>query len=43
VVFQGTAGASGQELNLSGLSGGQIVAGGSVSVSSLTITQAASY
>jgi hypothetical protein len=43
VVFQGTAGATGQELNLSGLSAGQIVAGGSVSVSSLTITQAASY
>lgn len=43
VVYQGTAGASGQELNLSGLSGGQIVAGGSVSVSSLTITQTASY
>jgi len=42
-VFQGTAGASGQELNLSGLSGGQIVAGGSVSVTSLTITQAANY
>jgi hypothetical protein len=43
VVYQGTAGASGQELNLSGLSSGQIVAGGSVSVSSLTITQGASY
>lgn len=43
VIFQGTAGASGQELNLSDLSGGQIVAGGSVSVSSLTITQTASY
>ena len=43
VVYQGTAGASGQELNLSSLSGGQIVAGGSVSITSLTITQAASY
>lgn len=43
VVYQGTAGASGQELNLSDLSGGQILAGGSVSISSLTITQAASY
>lgn len=43
VVYQGTAGASGQELNLSGLSAGQIVAGGNVAVSSLTITQAASY
>jgi hypothetical protein len=43
VQYQGTAGASGQELNLSGLSSGQIVAGGSVSVTSLTITQTASY
>lgn len=43
VVYQGTAGASGQELNLSNLSAGQIVAGGSVNVSSLTITQAASF
>jgi hypothetical protein len=43
VVFQGTAGASGQELNLSNLSGGQIVAGGSVSVSSLTVTQPGSF
>ena len=43
VIFQGTAGASGQELNLSNLSGGQIVAGGSVSVSSLTITQPGSF
>ena len=43
VVYQGAAGASGQELNLSGLSAGQIVAGGSVSVTSLTITQTASY
>lgn len=43
VIYQGTAGASGQELNLSDLSSGQIVAGGSVSISSLTITQTASY
>lgn len=43
VVYQGTAAATGAELNLSGLSGGQIVAGGSVSVTSLTITQPASY
>ena len=43
VVYQGTAGASGQELNLSGLTGGQIVAGNPVSVSSLTMTQTASY
>jgi hypothetical protein len=43
VVFQGTAGASGQELNLSGLSSGQILAGGSVSVTSLTVTQPASF
>lgn len=42
VVYQGTAGASGQELNLANLSGGQIVAGGSVSVSSLTVSQTAS-
>jgi hypothetical protein len=43
VVFQGTAGASGQELNLSGLSSGDIVSGANVSVSSLTYTQTASY
>jgi hypothetical protein len=43
VVYQGTAGASGQELNLADLSGGQILAGGSVSITSLTITQTASY
>jgi len=42
VVYQGTAGASGQELNLANLSGGQIVAGGSVTVSSLTINQGVS-
>jgi hypothetical protein len=41
--FQGTAGASGQELNLSGLSSGQIVAGGNVSVASLTLTQPANF
>ena len=43
VVYQGTAGASGQELNLTGLSSGQIIAGGTVNVSSLTITQTATY
>lgn len=43
VLFQGTAAATGAELNLSGLTGGQIVAGGSVAVSSLTISQAASF
>jgi threonine dehydrogenase-like Zn-dependent dehydrogenase len=43
VVYQGTAGASGQELNLADLSSGQILAGGSVTVTSLTMTQAASY
>ena len=42
VIMQGTAGASGQELNLSGLSGGQIVAGANVSVSSFTYTQSVS-
>lgn len=42
LVFQGTAGASGQELNISGLVGGQIIAGGTTSISSLTYTQAAS-
>lgn len=39
VVFQGTVGTSGQELNLSSTS---IVASGTVAVSSLTYTQAAS-
>jgi hypothetical protein len=39
VVFQGTVGTSGAELNLSSTS---IVAGGNVSVSSLTYTQAGS-
>ncbi|MDP2131969.1 MAG: hypothetical protein U0995_09640 [Erythrobacter sp.] len=39
VVYQGTAAETGAELNLSGLSSGQIVAGGSVSISSLTVTQ----
>jgi hypothetical protein len=38
VVAQGTAGASASDLNLSGLSGGQIIIGGTVSVSSLTLT-----
>lgn len=36
VVYDGTAGASGCNLNLSGLSGGQIIAGGNVAVSSFT-------
>lgn len=36
VVMDGTAGASGCNLNLSGLSGGQIIAGGNVAVSSFT-------
>ena len=39
VVFQGTVGTSGAELNLSSVS---IIAGGPVSVSALTYTQAAS-
>jgi hypothetical protein len=39
VVFQGTVGTSGAELNLSSVS---VIAGGPVSVSSLTYTQAAS-
>lgn len=44
VVYQGDAGEAGaEELVLSDLSAGQIVAGGSVSVTSLTITQTASY
>lgn len=46
VVYQGDAAespGSGEDLLLSDLSGGQIIAGGSVSVSSLTITQPASY
>lgn len=45
VVYQGDAAespGSGEELILSDLSGGQIVAGGTVSVSSLTLTQTAS-
>lgn len=43
VVFQGTAGASGggAELQLTGLSGGQIIAGGTTGISSLAYTQAA--
>lgn len=40
VVLQGTAGAS-AELSLSGLTGGQIIAGGTCAVSSLTYTQPA--
>jgi hypothetical protein len=36
VVYDGTVGSSGANLNLSGLSGGQIIAGGNVSISSLT-------
>jgi hypothetical protein len=36
VVYDGTVGASGANLNLSGLSGGQIIIGGNVSVSSFT-------
>lgn len=36
VVMDGTAGASGCNLNLSGLTGGQIIIGGTVSVSSFT-------
>ena len=44
VVFQGSAGAAGggAELQLSGLVGGQIIAGGTTSISSLTYTQAGS-
>ena len=43
VVFQGTAGATGggAELQLSGLSAGQIIAGGNTSVSGFTYTQPA--
>lgn len=36
VVMDGTAGASGCNLNLSGLTGGQIIIGGTVAVSSFT-------
>jgi hypothetical protein len=39
VVLDGTAGASGCDLNLSNLNAGQIIAGGAVSVTSLTVTQ----
>lgn len=38
VIAQGTAGATASDLNLSGLSGGQIIIGGTVSISSLTLT-----
>ena len=37
-VVQGSVGASGCDINLTGLSGGQVTASGSVSVSSLTLT-----
>lgn len=45
VVFQGTAGddTSGEDLELSGLSGGDIVIGANVSISSLTYTQTATF
>jgi len=36
VVMDGTVGASGCNLNLTGLSGGQIISGGNVSVSTFT-------
>lgn len=36
VVMDGSAGASGANLNLTGLSGGQIIVGGNVAVSSFT-------
>lgn len=39
VEFDGTAGASGCDLNLSGLVGGQIIQGGTVSVSSFQYTE----
>lgn len=42
-VYQGSAGASGQELNLSNLSAGQIVEDGLVSVASLTVTASATF
>lgn len=38
VVYDGTAGASGANLNLSGLTSGQIMIGGTVSISSYTHT-----
>lgn len=37
VVMDGTVGASGANLNLSGLTGGQIIIGGTVAVSSFTL------
>ena len=40
VVMDGTVGASGANLNLTGLSGGQIIAGGTVAVSGFTHTVA---
>lgn len=39
VEFDGTAGAAGCDLNLSGLVGGQIIMGGTVSVSSFQYTE----
>jgi hypothetical protein len=36
VVFDGTAGATGANLNLTGLSSGQIIAGGTVSITGFT-------
>jgi hypothetical protein len=43
LVWQGTAGASGAELNLADLTAGQIIAGSQVSISSLTYTQTATF
>lgn len=40
VIAQGTAG-SGSELDISGLVGGQLIAGGTFSISSMTVTQPA--
>jgi len=40
--YQGSAGTSGTEMILSGLTEGQIVAGGTVAITSLTMTQTAS-
>ena len=41
VIMQGTAGASGQDMNISGLVGGQLIAGGTFAISSWTVTQPA--
>lgn len=43
VEYQGTAGTSGTELILTGLTSGQIIAGGTVNIASLTVTQDAQY